>query len=586
MSVIDDEVGDPAVDGDDGEPDAVATSPASPPPEAPGLVAHALAVGRDRPLVDVVGFGAVYAVLQELTIGFQNESGFAAVWPAAGLAMATLVFCDRRRWPALLAGLALANVAGNVVHGQPAALVAWFAVVNVLEPALGAALAARFVRERSRSNDVAITFALGVVFAPVAAGALAAVGICLHLGTFDPYASIATGWASGDALGIAMVAPVVSTAIRYRLPSSGAELAERVASIVAVVGVATALLATSVAPAGLIGVPVLVAVLLWPALRCGPRATTQAVAGVGVVAIVATSRDVGAFARPMWDVTHRIHVIQFVVIVLMVVGVVVAETVTSLDGALGRTRVLAAELEREHARLTRANDELAEFGYVVSHDLSAPLRAIAGFGELLGRRYADRLDDRGRGYLANIDAGVGRMRAMIDDVLALATDELDDDHAPSTDLGAAAVAAFEDVRSRHGPGAALHLELDVVRFPLPPTQTERVLQNLLSNALKYGSVDGDGRVSVGSRVHDGSVELIVDDDGPGIAPERRRDAVRMFRRLHGDEIPGTGMGLAIVKRIAAARGGTVRLDDSPWGGCRVVVAVPCALDHSPREVVR
>ena len=279
----------------------------------------------------------------------------------------------------------------------------------------------------------------------------------------------------------------------------------------------------------------------------------------------------------------RIHAIQFVVVVLMVVGVVVAETVTSLAGALARTRELAGDLEREHARLARANDELAEFGYVVSHDLSGPLRAISGFGELLGRRCADQLDERGRGYLANIDIGVRRMRTMIDDVLAMAREVEVDDEGQTTELAAVVEAIFTDVASRNGSSARLELDLAVDRFPLPPTQTERVVRNLLSNAVKYASADRSALVVARTRRCDGGVELVVDDDGPGIAPDRRRDALRMFRRLHGEDVPGSGMGLAIVRRIAASRGGTIELDEPPGGGCRVAVSVPCGLDHGARD---
>jgi PAS domain S-box-containing protein len=228
-------------------------------------------------------------------------------------------------------------------------------------------------------------------------------------------------------------------------------------------------------------------------------------------------------------------------------------------------------LEKQYASLERSNHDLEQFAYVASHDLSEPLRAMTGFVQLLERRYADALDERGLRYIAHVVDGAARMRTLIDDLLEY-----------SRFLGAPPECTKVDVGEVARTIAASLADADVEIGELPPvwsdqSSVEAVLQNLLTNAVKFHRPGEPAHVVVSATVGAGMVTLVVDDDGIGILPEFRDRVFRMFSRLHVREAyPGTGIGLAIVAQVALRCGGRAWVEESPLGGSRfcVTFAVP------------
>lgn len=222
--------------------------------------------------------------------------------------------------------------------------------------------------------------------------------------------------------------------------------------------------------------------------------------------------------------------------------------------------------------LRRSNRDLTEFAYIASHDLAEPLRVIGGFVDLLSRRYADVLDERGQRWIHWTVEAVERMESLIASLLQVSRLESDARQPESIRLGD----LVDEV------AAARHLSSQVEIGPLPtirgdPVQVRLLLDNLLGNAAKYVRDGQTARVHVHASIHAASTTLVVDDDGIGIAPEHRERAVKMFQRLHRrDEYSGTGIGLTLCERIAQRHGGELRLDESPSGGLRVEVDLPLA----------
>jgi PAS domain S-box-containing protein len=233
------------------------------------------------------------------------------------------------------------------------------------------------------------------------------------------------------------------------------------------------------------------------------------------------------------------------------------------------------ELERRNRRLERSNAELEQFAYVASHDLSEPLRAVAGMVELLRRRYGGQLGTDADELIAFAVDGCVRMRAMIDDLLAYSrstTGELD--------VNPVALGEVVDDVTR-----ALSVEIEevgaeIIYYNLPEVNVDRikvtnVLQNLISNSLKFRRPDTSPRILVAAGDQGASWKIEVSDDGIGISPQYRKRVFEMFERLHTREAyTGTGIGLAIVERIVHAHGGDLGIDDNSSGGTTIWFTIP------------
>ena len=255
----------------------------------------------------------------------------------------------------------------------------------------------------------------------------------------------------------------------------------------------------------------------------------------------------------------------------------VAGLASSVQDVTDRVQ-LAAALEdarrtqdRQNVQLARSNRDLQQFAFVASHDLSEPLRAMTGFVQLLEKRYAEVLDERGLGYVSHVVDGAARMRALIEDLLEYSRYLVVDPPGTSVDTGAAARRVIASLGvSGVEVGALPDVWCEVASL-------EVVLQNLISNALKFRRPGLDPRVQVTGRTEAGQTVICVDDNGIGIEAAYREKVFGMFTRLHVREAySGTGIGLAIVRQVAERAGGRCWAESSALGGARFCVSLPAA----------
>lgn len=219
------------------------------------------------------------------------------------------------------------------------------------------------------------------------------------------------------------------------------------------------------------------------------------------------------------------------------------------------------------AELAAANAELQAFSYSVSHDLRAPLRWVDGFTRALAEDYADRLDEAGREYVRHIRGSVQRMAELIDALLELSRIA----RAPLTrtevDLTAMAWGIADDLAASEPTRRVswtIHPEL---RARGDPQLIRVALDNLLRNAWKFTRTRDDAHIEVGAARRDGETAYFVCDDGVGFDMTYADKLFRSFERLHrSDDFEGTGIGLALVKRIAQRHGGTVGAEGQPDRG--------------------
>ncbi|CAA7617227.1 Two-component sensor histidine kinase [Magnetospirillum sp. LM-5] len=229
-----------------------------------------------------------------------------------------------------------------------------------------------------------------------------------------------------------------------------------------------------------------------------------------------------------------------------------------------------AALAEQAISLEASNAELEQFAYVASHDLREPLRMVNSFVTMLSKRYGDKLDDEARDYIAFAQDGAVRMDRLILDLLEYSrVGRLDRPLVP-TPLGQCIDLACRNLLlAIDESGAAIDRDTD---FPMVMANEEelvRLLVNLIANALKYRAPDRAPRITIGAERRDDDILVTIADNGIGIAPEYFERIFRIFQRLHGrDRYEGTGIGLAICKKIVERHGGRIWVESVPdQGSC-------------------
>ncbi|MGV9799076.1 sensor histidine kinase [Mycobacterium sp. NPDC003449] len=248
---------------------------------------------------------------------------------------------------------------------------------------------------------------------------------------------------------------------------------------------------------------------------------------------------------------------------------------------LDASRTAQAALDEQADELRRSNAELEQFAYVASHDLQEPLRKVASFCQLLEKRYADELDERGIEYIGFAVDGAKRMQMLINDLLTFSrVGRLNATHT-EVDLGAVVDSAVGNLATAIDESGA-----EIVRpsDPLPqvdgdPTLLAMVWQNLIGNAVKFRAQGVPPRIVIdcapGTGEAVGDWVFTVSDNGIGIGAEFVDKVFVIFQRLHGREAyGGTGIGLALCKKIVEYHGGTISIDTSYSGGTRFVFTLP------------
>jgi signal transduction histidine kinase len=255
----------------------------------------------------------------------------------------------------------------------------------------------------------------------------------------------------------------------------------------------------------------------------------------------------------------------------------IANDLAAVREARGQIEWVNEQLQAQAAELTRSNRDLEQFAYVASHDLQEPLRKVASFCQLLQRRYAGQLDERADQYIAFAVAGAQRMQRLINDLLAFS--RIGRITAGFTDVDLdrvlSEVTSQVEVVREAGDAEVTWAELPVVEGEESLLTT--LFTNLISNSLKFRRPGVVPRIHVSARRLDTDWEITVQDNGIGIEKEFAEKVFVIFQRLHPrDAYPGTGIGLAIVKKIVEYHGGRVWLDGDVAEGTTIRFTLPGA----------
>jgi light-regulated signal transduction histidine kinase (bacteriophytochrome) len=232
------------------------------------------------------------------------------------------------------------------------------------------------------------------------------------------------------------------------------------------------------------------------------------------------------------------------------------------------------EMQRRNEELTKANRELEEFAYVSSHDLKEPLRMVNIYTQLLLRDFA-REEKKAQQYAAFINEGVNRMEKLLHDLLTYSrTLYAEGESAAAADLSKSLVQALETLNGRIEECTA---QIDCGELPRvigDESQLAQVFQNLVSNALKYRRSDVPPKITISAELKGSEWIIAISDNGIGFDPKYAERIFGLFKRLHKDEYPGTGLGLTICQRIVERYGGRIWAEGRPGAGATFYFTLP------------
>jgi signal transduction histidine kinase len=236
-----------------------------------------------------------------------------------------------------------------------------------------------------------------------------------------------------------------------------------------------------------------------------------------------------------------------------------------------------ASLRRQAADLARSNTELEQFAYAASHDLQEPLRMVTSYLQLVAKRYRDALDAEAQEFIGHAVNGAGRMQQLINGLLAYSRVGSCSRPFEPTDLTEVVRRTLEDLQVAIRESGA---EVRCNGLPTvlgDATQLSQLFQNLIGNAIKFHTLNAPARIAITAERRGREWLLTVRDNGIGIDPQHIERIFLIFRRLHTQaEYPGTGIGLAICKKIMDRHGGTIWVESRVGEGAAFSFTLPSA----------
>jgi signal transduction histidine kinase len=231
-------------------------------------------------------------------------------------------------------------------------------------------------------------------------------------------------------------------------------------------------------------------------------------------------------------------------------------------------------LARTALDLQRSNDDLEQFAYLASHDLSEPIRSVSGMVQLLARRYQGRLEGDADLYISHAVEASKRMQTLIHDLLEYSRAGQNEMRRESVDCSAIVEEVLDSLQGAIAVAGARITTDALPAVRADSTQLRRVFQNLIANAVKFQS-ESTPRIHVGAVRDAEAWRFSVIDNGIGIAPRHARRVFEVFKRLHGgDSYSGSGIGLSICKRIVERHGGTIWVEPAGDGGSKFLFTIP------------
>jgi signal transduction histidine kinase len=473
-----------------------------------------------------------------------------AVWPPSGISLAAILLLGYWVWPGIFVGAFAVNLTttGSILT------VTGIAFGNTLEALAGAWL----VQSLAGGRHPFDTASNSLKFAALAGGLSTIIGATIGVASlivtgYSPptdFGRVWLTWWLGDATGDLLITPLLLLWISAWPPKwARRHILEGFIVLCTLLLAATAIFSWIGAEnrAYLMEL-VCTPILLWTAFRLGREAAATTAVVLSSLAIWATFGGVGLFVNS--SPNTELLLLQTYVAVAAIMALGVAATVWE-------RKQVEISLQEHQRQLAQRNADLEHFAYAASHDLQEPLRTVSVFTEMMVSQYKGKLGQQADTFMEYIVGGAARMNAMVQALLTYSGVLTSERIMFSTiKLDEALHRAIKNLES------AIRDSRASINFdPLPVVVGERehlvsLFQNLIGNAIKYRSgVSPEIRIAVNQKGRDWVFS--VRDNGIGIAPEYREQIFGIFKRLHGNNVSGTGIGLAISRRIVELHGGSI-----------------------------
>lgn len=252
------------------------------------------------------------------------------------------------------------------------------------------------------------------------------------------------------------------------------------------------------------------------------------------------------------------------------------DTIESSTRAALRARMRQYEIRSRQEALVQANADLEQFAHSASHDLREPLRTIGAYSDLLARDYANELDGRGKEFLNLISRSIARVDVLLSDLLSYShASSISGEEVPPIPANHALEAALKNLDASIVESGAKICVAEIPMVRMRESHLSQVFQNLLGNAIKYRKEGQSPVIEISTRKTGGQWIFTVADNGIGIPAAYKETIFGIFKRLHADnKYSGTGMGLAICKRIVERYRGEIWVESSPAEGARFSFRIP------------
>jgi signal transduction histidine kinase len=534
---------------------------------------------RPRQLALTLGLALVYALSARLGFAFDPVSGFATViWPPTGIALAALLLLGNRVAP----GVFLGALVANLLAGAPVAVAIGIALGNTGEALVGATLLRRIPNFSITLERVTSVVGLIVLAAVASTLVSATVGVLsLYAGGIVQSAHVRDTWRTwwiGDMVGALLIAPIIlvwSAAANARREVHRLETAALVAVLV---GVSALTFFSELPHVPTLATPfhqvdLLVAALLWAAIRFGQRGATTAVLCVSVAAVVATALRYGPFALP------ELHQGLFLLQTFMAI---VAATCLLFGATIAERRIAIQDAQRASETAEAANSVKSQFLAVMSHELRTPLNAISGFAELLETGVYGPLNEKQIDAVKRIEKNEKDLLSLINELLGYVDAEKgrvagETRNVPVADAFDAVEPLIKpDVERKH-----IVFTRELARPELAvradPKSLQQILASLLSNASKYTGEGGTIRLGAASDAD--KVRIWIRDTGIGIREDEIQRVFEPFFQADSGttrQYSGVGLGLSIARDLARRMGGEVTIASEAGKGTTASVVLPAA----------
>ena len=275
-----------------------------------------------------------------------------------------------------------------------------------------------------------------------------------------------------------------------------------------------------------------------------------------------------------FEAAHRGRTSDYILVAGLLIALALGVATRSLMSSRSEALKLAEAMTGD---LKRSNADLQQFAYVASHDLREPLRNVSSYLQLLERQYGDRLDETGHEFIGFAVEGAKRMDALIRDLLRYSRIETLGEAFTRVDSEAVVQEALDNLKTTIEDASGIITYSDLPTVVADPSQLLQLFQNLIGNALKYHHADRPPEIRIQANSSETGTTFSLTDNGIGLEAEYAERIFIIFQRLHGrDEYEGTGIGLAVCKRIVERHGGRIWVESEPGMGSTFYFTLPSA----------